>query len=153
MSQSLEIIAKCPKCDHKTIYEGVAKRPRITCKECKTRFYVYTQKTQKKENKKSTPEKEAHSPTNEKGTSIDENWFEMEDPELSRHTYRDVLLNKESTVRERLEAASKLVDLKYKSGTLDVKTQSEKEVMSKFRQHDTQTLVSMLNKSSQKELS
>ena len=77
----------------------------------------------------------------------------MEDPELSRHTYRQVLLSPISTVRERLEAASKLVDLKYKSGTLDVKTQSEKEVMSKFRQHDTQTLVNILNKSSQKELS
>lgn len=80
-----------------------------------------------------------------------ESWFEMEDPELSRHTYREILLNNKSTVRERLEAASKLVDLKYKSGTLDVKTQSEREVMDKFRQHDTRNLVDILKASSQKE--
>ena len=84
-------------------------------------------------------------------TSIDENWFEMEDPELARHTYREVLTNNNSTVRERLEAASKLVDLKYKSGTLDVKNESEKEVMNKFKQQDTQTLVNILKKSSQSE--
>lgn len=83
---------------------------------------------------------------------VDENWFEMEDPELARHTYRLVLLDAESSTREKLEAASKLVDLKYKSGTLDVKTQSEMEVMDKFRSQDTRTLVNMLRKSSQSEL-
>ena len=140
----------CKTC--KIAFEGEYKpqqRPRKSCPKCHKMVDISTNKKKKK----STPKKESYSPTNEKGTSIDENWFEMEDPELSRHTYRDIILCPESTVRERLEAASKLVDLKYKSGTLDVKTQSEKEVMNKFRQHDTQTLVSILKESSQKESS
>ena len=47
MSTSQKLIAICPECKHETIYNGVANRPRITCKECKTRFYLKTQKTQK----------------------------------------------------------------------------------------------------------
>ena len=46
MSQSQSIIAKCPKCSEEKIYKGTAKRPRITCKKCGTRFYVLTPSTQ-----------------------------------------------------------------------------------------------------------
>ena len=106
---------------------------------------VGTYKNKKKTNSANPPIE------HNKQASINESWFEMEDPELSRHTYREILLSNRSTVRERLEAASKLVDLKYKSGTLDVKTQSEREVMDKFRQHDTRNLVDILKTSSQKE--
>ena len=45
MSQSQ--IATCPECNCETIYKGTAKRPRITCKKCKVRFYIPTQKAQK----------------------------------------------------------------------------------------------------------
>jgi ribosomal protein S25 len=50
MSQSL--IAICPKCKHKEVYEGTAKRPRIHCETCKYRYYIETQKTQKEKIKK-----------------------------------------------------------------------------------------------------
>ncbi len=46
MSPSQKLIAICPECNHETIYNGTALRPRITCSECKTRFYIKTQKTQ-----------------------------------------------------------------------------------------------------------
>ncbi len=60
MSQSQEIIAICPECNDKTIYEGHAKRPRITCSECHTRFYISTPKTQPipKSNPKQPPQVE-----------------------------------------------------------------------------------------------
>jgi len=45
MGQSL--VAICPKCKHKEVYEGTAKRPRIHCEKCKYRYYIQTQKTQK----------------------------------------------------------------------------------------------------------
>jgi len=47
MSKSQKLIAICPECQHEKIYNGTALRPRITCSECKTRFYLTTQKTQK----------------------------------------------------------------------------------------------------------
>ena len=47
MSPSQKLIAICPECKHESIYNGTALRPRITCKECKTRFYLTTQKAQK----------------------------------------------------------------------------------------------------------
>ena len=64
MSLSQEIIAICPKCNDKTIYEGQAKRPRITCSECHTRFYISTPKTQKitKPNPKQPPQVEGLAP-------------------------------------------------------------------------------------------
>lgn len=40
MSRSQSIIAKCPECDHEFIYNGTAKRPRVTCPECHKRFYI-----------------------------------------------------------------------------------------------------------------
>ena len=45
MSHSQKLIATCPECNHEKIYNGTALRPRITCSECKTRFYLTTQKT------------------------------------------------------------------------------------------------------------
>ena len=52
MSTSQKLIAICPECKHETIYNGTALRPRITCSECKTRFYIMTQKTQIESKKK-----------------------------------------------------------------------------------------------------
>ena len=83
---------------------------------------------------------------NDKQDSIDDSWFEMEDPELARHTYRRIILSNESTNREVLEASSKLVDLKYKSGTLDTKTQTEKEVRDKLARQSTSSLIGLLKK-------
>lgn len=54
MSPSQKLIAICPECEHETIYNGSAKRPRITCSECKTRYYIPTQMTQEP---KSQPKK------------------------------------------------------------------------------------------------
>ena len=46
MSKSQKLIAICPECKHEKIYNGTALRPRITCSECKTRYYLKTQKAQ-----------------------------------------------------------------------------------------------------------
>ena len=152
MSKSIHAI--CLKCNHEFLFKTRAKRPRPHCPKCNHWFYIPKDDTQNTQKEKIIKKVQGYSSSNnDTQDPIDDNWFEMDDPELSRHTYREVLLSNKSTVRERLEAASKLVDLKYKSGTLDVKTQSEREVIDKFRQHDTQTLVQLLKKSSQKELS
>lgn len=145
---------KCHKCGNTQDYEPrvpVKNKTHTACKSCGITIYIYNQIQE--EIKKQIITKGDKKPKSipPQNTTIDENWFEMEDPELARHTYREVLTNNNSTVRERLEAASKLVDLKYKSGTLDVKNESEKEVMNKFKQQDTQTLVNILKKSSQSE--
>ena len=47
MSQSQ--IATCPYCLLEVIYKGTSKRPRITCKRCKTRYYIPVPKTKKDE--------------------------------------------------------------------------------------------------------
>jgi len=47
MSQSQ--IATCPNCLLEVIYKGVSKRPRITCKRCKTRYYISVPKIKKDE--------------------------------------------------------------------------------------------------------
>ena len=67
MSPSQKLIAICPECKHETIYNGSAKRPRITCKECKTRYYISTLKTQKESSsqiKKKTRSSQPISPPN-----------------------------------------------------------------------------------------
>lgn len=88
----------------------------------------------------------------EKGDpSIDENWFEMEDPELTRHTYRSIILNSKSTIRERLEASRCLDNLSKNVGKLDLETQTDKEVKAQLAKHSVSTLVSKLKRSSQEE--
>ena len=33
-------IGTCPNCNHEQLYKGTAKRPRMTCKKCHTRYYL-----------------------------------------------------------------------------------------------------------------
>ncbi len=77
MSTSQKLIATCPECGHEKIYNGTALRPRITCSECKTRYYISTQKTQKESSsqikeKKKIRSSQPKSPTNKETQFIDD---------------------------------------------------------------------------------
>lgn len=133
MSPSQKLIATCPKCKKETIYKGTAKRPRITCKECKTRFYLLTQLTQKKKSKKK--KQKSIPPQNTPLQFID-------DPD-------ELLLS--TAIRELNKPnpdprwATILINCKKEN----INTKSE--VLDQFKQLPTQALVNLLNKSLQKE--
>lgn len=75
----------------------------------------------------------------------------MNDNELARHRLRMILTNTATTNKEVLEAVGRFVNYMDKSGTINIETESEKEVMDKFRSQSVQQLVNMLKESSQKE--
>lgn len=88
-----------------------------------------------------------------KPSSINEKLIEMDDTLLMKSICTLILCDDDATHRERLDAVSKLMVLKEKLGTLNQQTQTEKEVIERFKQKPTQTLVGLLRESSQKELS
>ena len=75
----------------------------------------------------------------------------MTDNDLARHRIRLILTNIGSTNREVLDAVGKMVNYMDKAGTINIEEQSEKEVLDKFRNQSTQSLVNMLKESSQSE--
>lgn len=74
----------------------------------------------------------------------------MEDIELIRHLCRQFAATDGMDPRIRLDAVKKLLELKDKSGTINIEEQDEKEVIEQFRQQSTNNLVSILKKSSLK---
>lgn len=76
MSPSQKLIAICPECNHETIYNGTALRPRITCRECKTRYYLKTKLTQKPKSQ----QKEKSIPPQNTSSNIEETLGSIENP-------------------------------------------------------------------------
>ena len=134
MSKSQKLIAICPECKHEKIYNGTALRPRITCSECKTRFYVTTQKTQteSKEKQKSIPPQD----TTQEALRFIDNPDEL----LLSTAIRE--LNKPNP-----DPRWATILINCKKEKITTKT----EVIEEFRQQPTQLIVNLLNKSSQKE--
>lgn len=132
MSHSQKLIAICPECKHETIYNGTALRPRITCKECKTRYYLTTQKTQK-ESKPSIP------PQNTTQEAL--RFIDNPDELLLSTAIRE--LNKPNP-----DPRWATILINCKKEKITTKT----EVIEEFRQQPTQLIVNLLNKSLQKEL-
>ena len=137
MSPSQKLIAICPECKHETIYNGSAKRPRITCKECKTRYYISTLKTQKESSsqiKKKTRSSQPISPPNIL------RFIDNPDELLLSTAIRE--LNKPNP-----DPRWATILINCKKEKITTKT----EVIEEFRQQPTRLLVNLLNKSSQKE--
>ena len=75
----------------------------------------------------------------------------MNDIEQARHLYKQAICDKTLSMRERILAADKLVNLKDKQGKVDEHTKTELEVYEEYSKQSTSTLVGLLNRSSQKE--
>ena len=84
---------------------------------------------------------------------VDDKLLEMEDTELIRQTCRMVIVDNRATFRDRLDAASKLLSLKDKSGTLNIKTKKQKEVYEQYKRLSNNQIANLLSKSTQKGLS
>lgn len=128
MSPSLEVIAKCPDCTHKIIYTGTAKRPRITCEKCKKRFYIKTQLTQKEKIVK----------------KVQDNFLPktVDDPD---ELLMSVAIRELNRANPDPRWASILISCKKEN------ISNKSEVIDKFNQLPTQTLVNLLSKSLQEE--
>lgn len=146
----------CPGCQNLQEYNQKKKnnkRPRTKCKKCSKWIEVNKDTIVLNDvSPRKRKEKKSHNISPHK-SSINEILIEMDDTPLIRTTCRVILTDNHATHRERLEACDKLMKLKEKLGTLNLQTQSEKEVVEKFKQQPTQKLVELLNESSQKELS
>jgi len=148
----------CPGCQNLQEYNQKKKsnpRPRTKCKKCskwievnKDTIVLNDVSIRKKKEKKVDRPSHNISP---QPPSINDSLIEMDDTQLIRHVCRMVIFDNNATFRDRLDAVSKLMTLKDKSGTLDVKTQEEKEVYEKFKLKPTQRLVELLKESSQTE--
>jgi len=148
----------CTYCGNNQYYkprDKIPKKPHTKCSKCKKEFNFKIDTTKEIiiENQSKIPKKNKSHNISPQPSSINDSLIEMDDTPLIRHTCRIVLVDNYATHRERLEACDKLMKLKEKLGTLNLQTQSEKEVVEKFRQQPTQILVELLKKSSQEELS
>lgn len=120
MGQSL--VAICPKCKHKEVYEGQAKRPRIHCEECKHRYYITTQKTQKDVIKKTHDQKPAIFDSNNFIDDPDELLMSVAVRELNRPNpdprWANVLI---TTRKENIGQSKKEGQIRSKFKSLNIK--------------------------------
>lgn len=147
MTQTSRVVIHCPTCDSPYNYD-FSTQPRRWCKICKKQFRFESQLAET--SLASQKGSGGHNSSSISPPTPDLLPFiEMEDTDLIRHTARLIACHQEATFRDRLDAIGKLMALKDKQGTLDTKSESEKEVYDRFNQQPTVKLVGLLRKSSQ----
>ena len=131
MGQSL--IAICPKCKHKEVYEGQAKRPRIHCEECKHRYYITPQKTHKKKEEEKKKVKELIPPEMTTGDIVNA----VDDPV----GFVTSIITKELMKTRDVRWATLFVSILKESKKLDYSTQQEIEWSNQAKQLSIEDLV------------